>query len=77
MKVHLRLPARNESGPNTRQIGGYTIMILGEAKPADWQGWQPGDLEGMVWTTPRQVAQVMRNLAGQPGVIATFGEPEP
>jgi hypothetical protein len=49
-------------------------MILGEAKPKDWPKHQAGDVEGMVWTTPRQVAMVRRNLEGQPGIIDTHGE---
>lgn len=76
VKLQLRLGIRF-TGAATRNVGGYTVMIIGEAKPADWPNHQPGDLEGMVWTTPRQVMQVVRNLTGQMGVIDVRGEGDP
>ncbi|MBI2389665.1 MAG: hypothetical protein HYV09_08715 [Deltaproteobacteria bacterium] len=74
VKVLLRLGIPFDGAPVTRKIGGYTVMILGPAKPEDWPEYQPGDLEGMVWTTQRQVQQVVRNLTGVQGVVAARGE---
>jgi len=52
-----------------RRIGGYNVMIVGDAKREDWPTCQAGDLEGVVWTTPRQVPQVAKNLRGCEGVV--------
>ncbi len=53
------------------------VMVVGEAKAADWQHHEDGDLEGVVWTTPRQVAQVVGNLRGCEGVVDAKGEGDP
>lgn len=74
VKVLLRLGTPFDGAPVTRKVGGYTVMIVGPAKPEDWREFQPGDLEGMVWTTDRQVQQVVRNLRAVPGVVAARGE---
>lgn len=50
------------------------VMVVGEAKPDDWPLYEAGDLEGVVWTTPRQVAQVKTNLREIEGVIDTKGD---
>lgn len=57
--------------PTQRRLGGYLVIILGEAKPEDWPGapFQPGDLQGIVWTTPRQAASVVVNLRAVVGVV--------
>lgn len=52
-------------------------MIVGEAKPADWPSARVGDLEGVVWTTPRQVPSVVQNLRGCEGVIDARGAADP
>jgi hypothetical protein len=76
VKVQVRLSTASITAPSTRQIGGYTVIIVGEAKASDWPNFKAGDLEGVVWTIPRNVAQVMRNLTGQPGVVDLRGEAE-
>lgn len=75
VKVLLRLGTPYAGAPAARRIGGYMVMIVGEAKPGDWEGRQrAGDLEGVVWTTPRQVAQVVSNLRTCEGVVAAKGD---
>ncbi len=56
-------------------MGGYLVIVIGEATAEAWPGerLQPGDLEAIVWTTPRQVAQVENNLKAISGVVATRG----
>jgi hypothetical protein len=49
-------------------------MIVGEAKHDDWTNALAGDLEGVVWTTPRQVSSVVQNLRGCEGVIDARGD---
>ncbi len=53
------LPANGQ-----RRIEGYTIICVGEAQAKDWSGApiEEGDVEAFLWTTPRQVEQVMRTL---------------
>ncbi len=75
VKVLLRLGTPYAGAPAARRIGGYMVMIVGEAKAADWPGCQRvGDLEGVVWTTPRQVSQVVQNLLACEGVVAAKGD---
>jgi hypothetical protein len=61
-----------------RKMGGYVVIVLGEAKQADWPGTavRVGDLEGIVWTTPRQVTTVVNNLRAVAGVLDAHGEAE-
>ena len=61
-----------------RKMGGYLVIVLGEAKQADWPGIavRVGDLEGIVWTTPRQVTTVVNNLRAVAGVLDAHGESE-
>lgn len=74
VRVQLRLGTPFDGSPAARKIGGYTVMLVGEAKATDWPGHQAGDLEGVVWTTPRQVARVVENLRGCEGVVDARGE---
>jgi hypothetical protein len=55
------------------------MIVLGPAKADDWPGsrFQQGDLEGIVWTTPRQVTTVVNNLRGVDGVVDARGECDP
>jgi hypothetical protein len=55
-------------------MAGYTVMIVGEAKREDWPAYEAGDLEGVVWTTHRQVDQVVRNLRACEGIIGAKGQ---
>lgn len=50
------------------------VMVVGEAKQAEWPSYLAGDLEGVVWTTPRQVSQVVTNIRGCEGVVDAKGE---
>jgi hypothetical protein len=61
-----------------RKMGGYLVIVLGEAKQADWPGTtvRVGDVEGIVWTTPRQVTTVVNNLRAVAGVLDAHGESE-
>lgn len=74
VRVQLRLGIPYAGSPAARKLGGYTVMVVGEAKPSDWSMHQPGDLEGVVWTTHRQVVQVVQNLRNCEGVIDAKGE---
>ncbi len=58
-----------------RAIEGYTVLVTGPANPTIWSKveLQPGDLEGVVWTTPRQVPSVVRNLRASSCVVDAFG----
>ncbi|GAC1352497.1 MAG: hypothetical protein NVSMB1_15930 [Polyangiales bacterium] len=65
-----------------RSVEGYMVLLTGAAIPDHWPNAKvlDGDLEGMVWTTPRQVTTVMRNLSNSVCVIDTKGigsEPPP
>ena len=61
---------RGGAGDGQRSVGGYLVMIHGEAKPEDWPTtYLPGDIEGILWTTPRQVARVVENLRACAGVV--------
>lgn len=73
VRVQLRLGIAYAGSPAARKLGGYTVMIVGEAKP-DWPAHAPGDLEGVVWTTHRQVAKVVENLRGIEGIVDAKGE---
>ena len=59
-----------------RAVAGYSVLVMGEANPAAWPHGVvvPGDLEGIVWTTPRQVHTVVNNLRAAPGVADARGE---
>ena len=57
-----------------KRLGGYNVMVVGEAKHDEWPSFRIGDLEGVVWTTPRQVAQVVQNLRGCEGVVDAKGD---
>jgi phage-related protein len=50
-----------ETSTGQRRIAGYTVILVGEAQEKDWAGapFQPGDIEAFLWTTPRQVEQVV------------------
>ncbi len=71
MRVLLRLGTPYGGAPTTKKVGGYTVIIVGEAKREDWPPGVHGvgDLEGVVWTTPRQVTTVVANLNGLPGIV--------
>lgn len=71
VKLLLRSSLPQAGAPSTRRIGGYMVIVLGDAKAEDWADYQAGDLEAVVWTTPRQVAQVAENLRKCEGVVAT------
>ena len=74
VRVQLRLGVPFAGSPVSRKIAGYTVMVVGEAKRDDWADYQDGDVEGVVWTTPRQVAQVVKNLRGGEGIVDAKGE---
>jgi len=69
VRVLLRLGTPYGGAPAARQVAGYTVMIVGEPKPGEWPSTRVGDVEGVVWTTPRQVARVVENLRACEGVI--------
>ena len=75
VRVLVRGSGAEGSAPAQRKIGGYLINILGEAKPEDWldSPFEIGDLEGIIWTTPRQVEGVMKNLRATAGIVAVKG----
>jgi hypothetical protein len=58
-----------------RSIEGYLVLVTGAANPVTWPKAElvAGDLEGVVWTTPRQVASVVRNLKKSTCVVDAFG----
>lgn len=58
-----------------RRIAGYLAIVIGPAPADAWMlsGWQPGDVEAVVWTTPRQVASVVVNLKASLGVVDAHG----
>lgn len=53
-----------ETTSGQRRIAGYTVIMVGEAHEKDWPDapFQPGDIEAFLWTTPRQVEQVVGAL---------------
>lgn len=66
--------AANEVGKQ-RRIAGYVAIVIGPAPKAEWMlsGWQEGDVEAVVWTTPPQVASVAQRLREAPGVVDAHG----
>ena len=74
VRVQLRLGTPYAGSPGAKKLGGYTVMVLGEAKASEWPEYSEGDVEGVVWTTPRQVTQVVSNLRACEGVIDAKGE---
>jgi hypothetical protein len=71
--VRVLLRGLPEASTPTRRIEGYTILVLGDAAAKGWPGIElsVGDLEGITWTTHRQVVSVRRNLEQNPCVVAT------
>jgi hypothetical protein len=67
---------QGEKEGRQRQIAGYLVLILGPANASDWpkSGFTQGDLEAVVWTTPRQVIQVVTNLKADPAVVDARGQ---
>ena len=59
----------------TRMLAGYMVIILGPVKPGEWPGIavEPDDIEGMAWTTPRQLHAVVKNLLACPTVVHARG----
>ncbi len=78
VRVLLRLGTPYGGVPTQRKLGGYLVIIVGEAKRDDWPGAavRVGDIEGIVWTTPRQVATVVNNLRACSGVVEARGPAE-
>jgi len=62
--VLLRGILPSDQGSGEVELAGYTVTILGQAKPEKWQGIQiaDGDLHGMVWATPRDLVTMMGRL---------------
>ena len=83
VRVLLRLGTPFGGSPTQRRLGGYLVIIVGEAKRDDWPGVavRVGDVEGIVWTTPRQVSIVVTNLRACSGVVEAKSdleeEPDP
>jgi hypothetical protein len=75
VRVLLRRGVPYGGAPATRRVGGYHVMVVGEAKGDEWPSFEVGDLEGVVWTTPRQVRQVVENLRTCEGVVDAKGTP--
>ena len=79
VRAAVRVLLRGEPMPTessrTRRIAGYTLLIIGEASASSWPGLEvmAGDLEGVVWTTPRQARSVIENLRKSPSVIDARG----
>jgi hypothetical protein len=75
VRVLMRLGTPFGGAPTQKKLGGYLVIIVGEAKRDDWPGAQVrvGDVEGIVWTTPRQIATVVNNLKACSGVIEARG----
>jgi len=73
VRVLLRGLPKSEGGQ--RAIEGYVVLVTGAANPVTWPKAElrEGDLEGVVWTTPRQVASVVRNLRANSCVVDAFG----
>jgi hypothetical protein len=78
VRVLLRLGTPFGGAAMQKKLGGYLVIIVGEAKRADWPGAavRVGDVEGIVWTTPRQVATVVNNLRACSGVLEARGPGE-
>ena len=73
VRVLLRGLPKSEGGQ--RAIEGYVVLVTGAANPVTWPkaDLEAGDLEGVVWTTPRQVASVVKNLRASSCVVDAFG----
>ena len=71
VRVLLRLGTPFGGAPTQRRIGGYLVIIVGEAKRDDWpeSPVRLGDVEGLVWTTPRQITTVVNNLRACASVL--------
>lgn len=78
VRVLMRLGTPFGGAPTQRKLGGYLVIIIGEARVEDWPGEtvRVGDVEGIVWTTPRQVATVVNNLRACSGVVDARGTME-
>lgn len=58
--------------PAQLRLGAYVAAILGPAQSKHWRPelLQAGALEGIVWTTSRQVKRVADELKAHPDVLA-------
>jgi hypothetical protein len=58
-----------------RSIEGYVVLVTGKANVNGWpnQTLRDDDLEGIVWTTPRQVQRLIQNLRANSCVIDAIG----
>jgi hypothetical protein len=54
------------------RIAGLVVVVVGPASASDWAGVtvQPGDVEGLHWTSREEVSSAVARLREAPSVIA-------
>jgi hypothetical protein len=70
LRLLLRAPGIELSALGGR-FQGYRVVILGFARPEDWDGiWRDGDIEGFVWLSPSlQLGDAIDDLRGFSDVV--------
>jgi hypothetical protein len=68
VRMLLRLPMQEEP----LRIAGLHVVIVGSASASDWAGVtvEPGDLEGIHWTSREELPGAIARLREAPAVIA-------
>ncbi len=75
IRVLLRGDGRPLAAPAARRVAGYSVMVIAEARPDAWPDVQvrPGDVEGILWTTPRQVLSALNQLRASGEIVDAKG----
>ena len=68
VRMLLRVPMQDEP----LRIAGMHVIIVGPASSSDWAGVaiEPGDLEGIHWTSREELSSVIARLRESPSIIA-------
>ncbi|GAC1394108.1 MAG: hypothetical protein NVSMB47_02570 [Polyangiales bacterium] len=58
------------------RLHGHMVLVLGRAAASGWAEGvvQPGDVEGMIWTTAAEIQAQVAGLLGKPGIVAVRGD---
>jgi hypothetical protein len=69
VRMLLRL---GETHEDPLRIAGLLVIVVGPASPSDWAGVrvEPGDVEGLHWTSREEVSAAVARLREAPTVIA-------
>ncbi len=68
VRVLLRGVANVSVGAMLR-VSSYPVIALGPADPSRWPDAADGDIEGIIWTTPRQAHTIAVSLRSATHVV--------